>query len=147
MPNALGHAATRLEFQELALRRLADAKVSLDAGRWAAAYYLCGYAVECGLKASICRRRMKGGLFPDRDFATSVYTHNLDALVRLANLTVARDNWTRAHRAFGERWGVVARWKEESRYAVSISESEARALYEALTAPKLGVLTWLKKHW
>ena len=147
MPNALGHASTRLEFKELALRRLADAKASLEAERWAAAYYLCGYAVECALKASICRRRMKGGLFPDRGFANSVYTHHLDDLVKLADLTVERTNWTMAHPRFGDRWGVVAGWKEDSRYVVSISESQARAMYDALTAPKLGVLTWLKKHW
>ncbi len=28
-----------------------DAEVLLDAGQWSGAYYLAGYAVECGLKA------------------------------------------------------------------------------------------------
>jgi len=33
----------------LAETRVADAMALLQAGRWAAAYYLLGYAIECGL--------------------------------------------------------------------------------------------------
>jgi HEPN domain-containing protein len=41
----------RRDFQELALVRLNEAKVLLDAGHFDGAYYLAGYAVECALKA------------------------------------------------------------------------------------------------
>ena len=41
----------RLEWQQLAERWLVDAKCLLDDRNWSAAYYLAGYAVECGLKA------------------------------------------------------------------------------------------------
>jgi hypothetical protein len=39
----------RLEFQALAVERLADADALLKAGRYACAYYISGYVIECGL--------------------------------------------------------------------------------------------------
>jgi len=147
MPNALGHAFNRPEFQALALRKVADAKALIESGQWAAAYDACGYAIECALKASICRRKMKGGLFPDKKFSQSVFTHDLEELTRLADLVTERQHWTVKHPAFGHRWTVVARWNEQARYMVTVTESDARAIFTALTARKLGVLTWLKKYW
>jgi len=41
----------RSEFQELVEVRLADADTLIKQGRYDAAYYLAGYAVECALKA------------------------------------------------------------------------------------------------
>ena len=49
-------AMDRLQWQQLAERWLVDAKALLDAHRWSAAYYLAGYAVECGLKACVLAR-------------------------------------------------------------------------------------------
>ena len=48
-----GWGVNRWEFRELATLRLAEAKALLDAGLPDGAYYLAGYAVECGLKACI----------------------------------------------------------------------------------------------
>ena len=55
-------APTRVEWQQLAECRIEDARAHLDpaVGRWAAAYYLIGYAVECGLKACVMARVMDG---------------------------------------------------------------------------------------
>ncbi len=50
--------------EAIALARLADARVLLAAGRLDGAVYLCGYAVELGLKARICRTLQWIG-FPD----------------------------------------------------------------------------------
>lgn len=46
----------RTQWQKLAERWLEDAKALLDAERWPAAYYLAGYAIECGLKACVLVR-------------------------------------------------------------------------------------------
>jgi HEPN domain-containing protein len=43
----------RTDLQILAEDRLKDAEVLLANGRFGAAYYLAGYAVECGLKACV----------------------------------------------------------------------------------------------
>lgn len=45
----------RLELRRLAYARLADSRALYAAGRYDAALYLCGYAVELALKARICR--------------------------------------------------------------------------------------------
>jgi len=43
----------RPQLHQLAEDRVLDAKALLDAGRWSGAYYLAGYAIECGLKACV----------------------------------------------------------------------------------------------
>jgi hypothetical protein len=140
-------ATNQLEFQQLARRRLLEAKTLIEQGHYAGAYYLTGYAVECGLKACVCRRQMKSGVFPERDFSRELYTRDLEKLVRLADLDSERWAWTQKHPKFGARWATVARWKEDKRYEMSVSSADANDSYRAVTAPKLGVLTWLKRHW
>jgi len=68
-----GIAVTRLEWQQLAERWLVDAKRLLDDHRWSAAYYLAGYAVECGLKACILVRVAAAPevIFDDKSFPRS----------------------------------------------------------------------------
>jgi len=46
----------RGDFQQLAEEHLRHAKALLDAGLYSGAYYMCGYAVECALKACISRK-------------------------------------------------------------------------------------------
>jgi hypothetical protein len=43
----------RTEAKHFADAWVLDAKALLDAGRWHAAYYLVGYAVECALKVCV----------------------------------------------------------------------------------------------
>src|SRR5262249_32127022 len=45
----------RSDFQQLADVRIDEAAVLLAQGKFDGAYYLAGYAVECGLKACIAR--------------------------------------------------------------------------------------------
>jgi HEPN domain-containing protein len=59
----------RAELQRLTRDRIRDAKALLTAGRWSGAYYLAGYAVECGLKACIIVQLMKTDQFPERRFS------------------------------------------------------------------------------
>jgi HEPN domain-containing protein len=51
----LGNAVNRTQLQQLAEERVRDAKALPNAGQWSGAYYLAGYAVECGLKACIAK--------------------------------------------------------------------------------------------
>ena len=46
----------RDECQKLTQERIADVKALLAAKRWALAYYVAGYAVECALKACVLVR-------------------------------------------------------------------------------------------
>ena len=52
----------RADFQKLAEIRLEEAATLLNAGKFDGAYYLSGYAVECGLKACIAKQT-KAGIF------------------------------------------------------------------------------------
>jgi len=44
-------------FRQASIERLLDAKCLLEAGRFHGAIYLCGYAIECQLKANVCAAR------------------------------------------------------------------------------------------
>ena len=59
----LGLAAT---VAQAAAERLREAKALLSVRCWSGAYYLAGYAVECGLKACIIKYLMTTDQFPER---------------------------------------------------------------------------------
>jgi HEPN domain-containing protein len=73
----------RLELQELARIRLREARHLLRHRFYDGAYYLSGYAVECGLKACVAKQTKRHD-FPDKDRAVKSYTHDLLQLVKLA---------------------------------------------------------------
>jgi len=75
----------RNDLKVLARIRIRDAHVLLSAGNYEGAYYLCGYAIECGLKACIARKT-KANDFPDKNTVSASYTHNLHQLVKTAEL-------------------------------------------------------------
>lgn len=117
----------------------------LDQAEWSGAYYLAGYAVECGLKACIARDFGKYRM-PDLAVVKESYIHDLERLVNIAKLRAQLDLMMGADRSFAVNWAVVKDWKETSRYA-TWTESEARDLYGAITQRRHGVFGWVKKHW
>src|SRR5436190_19159205 len=106
----------RVELQRLAKDRLHDAKVLLAGRRWSGAYYLAGYAVECGLKACIAKL-MKSEEFPDKAFAEKCWTHNLQQLLGLAGLKDELGAAMQADLDLSDKWKTVTDWTESSRYA------------------------------
>jgi HEPN domain-containing protein len=80
----------RIDFQNLAKERIAEAKILLDAQKWSGAYYLAGYAVEFGLKACIAKLTQPDE-FPDKNFATKCWVHDIEQLVDLAGLKAVRN--------------------------------------------------------
>jgi hypothetical protein len=117
----------------------------LDGQEWSGAYYLVGYAAECGLKACLTKD-LQPHRMPDKDVLSKGYTHDLDNLLRQANLEGARNLTAQADRYFAVNWQVVVSWNEGSRYA-EWTETQANELYEAVTNADHGVLPWLKQHW
>ncbi len=119
----------------------------LDAGRWHAAYYLTGYAVECALKACVLTYIDDTGIiFQDKKFAERCFTHDLETLVRAAGLEEARGLEIAANSLFGANWDTLKDWSVDIRYKEK-SESKARELYEAVTDNMNGVLPWIKTRW
>jgi HEPN domain-containing protein len=132
----------RADFQALAIARSLDAEVLLRFGRYACAYYIAGYAVECALKAIISRRTQQED-FPPKE-APRYYTHDLTALVGYAGLDKAL-NWERSvDPVFNYNWNIVEDWKEDARYQER-ERKKAEDMVAAVNDPDHGILQWLRR--
>ncbi|QDU18303.1 HEPN domain-containing protein [Urbifossiella limnaea] len=136
---------TRADFQQLADVRAAEAAALIAAGLWDGAYYLAGYAVECALKACIAKMTVAEE-FPDKERAYKAFTHDIEQLVKLAQLKDVRDDDAKADPEFRDNWNLVKGWAEDSRYA-RWTDLQARAILSAVTDPAHGVLPWIKRLW
>ncbi|PKN39345.1 MAG: hypothetical protein CVU62_03890 [Deltaproteobacteria bacterium HGW-Deltaproteobacteria-2] len=99
--------------KKIAKARLRDAEVLANANRCEGAIYLCGYAVELGLKARICKTlKWQGFPFSKKEFEgyQSFKTHDLDVLLHLTGI----EDRVKTH--FFAEWSSVAAWDPESRY-------------------------------
>src|SRR4051812_46109040 len=116
----------RAEWQQMARERARDAEVLLAAGQRSGAYYLAGYAVECGLKSCVLVRLAgePGLIFEERRFSDRCWTHDLEKLVELADLTVLLDADLAANVALNNNWLALKDWTESARYQMS---TEAKA--------------------
>jgi HEPN domain-containing protein len=135
----------RADLQQLAELRITEAKVLLDNGFYAGAYYLAGYAVECALKACIAKLTNQYD-FPDKEVATKSYTHKFAELVKVARLETQLDNASQ-DKDFEINWSIVKEWKPESRYSPNILGPTAQDFYNSITDAKNGVLPWLRRYW
>jgi HEPN domain-containing protein len=137
--------SSSVDLRSLAALRVREAKALLDASEWSGAYYLAGYAAECGLKACVARdfRRYQ---VPDLQLVKDIYTHRLEALIKIAKLQPQLVLEMGNDQTFALNWAVAKDWTEVSRYA-TWAESEARDLYKAITQRDHGVLRWVKQHW
>jgi hypothetical protein len=136
----------RNDFQQLADVRIGEASVLLAGGMNDGAYYLAGYAVECGLKTCIARLTNQDDFPPKPNSINNYYSHEIEKLLKTAGLTAARDADAAADPDLEANWGVVKNWNEESRYARK-TQANAQALIAAITDATHGVLPWIKKRW
>ena len=134
----------RFEFQALAVERLADAEALFKAGRYACAYYIAGYSVECALKACIARKTNKDD-FPPRD-ANRYYVHDIKKLLEIAGLGFAFEQEAKNDAIFDKNWATVRDWTEDTRYE-SGGQLQAEGILAAINDPQHGVLQWLKRDW
>ena len=136
----------RLELRQLAEDRIGDAALLLAAGRWSGAYYLAGYAVECGLKACIARLTNQDDFSRERKFVDECYTHDIDKLLKATGLKAELDRNALANLAFSGNWGFAKDWRETSRYEQN-TQGKAQTLYDAITNNLDGVLPWIRLRW
>ena len=137
----------KAQLRQLADDRISDASCLIAGGRWSGAFYLAGYAVECGLKACIMAYvEASGAIFQDRKYSEKCWTHDLEELLALANLKPTLNIDAATNPTLFTNWTVVKDWKETSRYDSTIDMKKARALYRAATG-RNGVLAWLRLNW
>jgi HEPN domain-containing protein len=146
LPGKEAGAVNRLELRQLAEDRTVDAERLLAAGRPSGAYYLAGYAVECGLKACIAGLTNQHDFPPKVKFVQDCYTHELNKLVAAAGLKPDLDAVTAANAVLSGNWGVVQKWNEASRYEQK-TLAQAQDLYDAITNNPDGVMPWIRLHW
>jgi len=122
----------RTELRNIARARIKDAEVLLNAKRYDGAAYICGYALELGLKARICRT-LKWSGYPstNKEFASyrCFKTHDLDVLLHLSGIE------DKIKTLFFNDWSNVATWNPEARYEPigTVSEQDA---YDMINATK-----------
>jgi hypothetical protein len=137
----------RTKLRRLAEDRVLDAGALLKESRWSGAYYLAGYAVECGLKASVLAFVERTGvIFQDKKFLEKCWTHDLETLVKTADLEATRGLDISANPNLAANWLIVKEWSEVARYQ-EWTEPPARKLYEAITETVNGVLPGVRIHW
>src|SRR5262249_37068746 len=135
----------RNNLRHLSRIRLKEARVLLEARCFDGAYYLCGYAVECALKACIAKKTRRHD-FPDKKTVNDSYSPNLTALVAVAGLTTFWAEEMNRDHAFELNWNLLKDWSEERRYRLT-GEREARDLYQAVISRQHGVMRWIRQHW
>ncbi|MEQ9564747.1 MAG: hypothetical protein RLN85_02845 [Pseudomonadales bacterium] len=136
----------RLDLQKMSQLRRSDARALLGASRYAGAYYLVGYSVECALKSCIAKQIRRHD-FPDKKLVVDAHTHNLETLLKLAGLKQDLENDFKKNPALEVNWTVAKDWSERKRYDPDISAAQAKDLYSACVARKNGVLAWIKQKW
>ena len=137
----------RAQLQQLAEVRVLEAQALLNANLWSGAYYLVGYAVECGLKSCVLAHvERTGAIFQDSKFSQKCWTHDLEELVKLAGLEPGRGVAISANPPLGVNWSIVKDWSETARYG-QWTEDKALRAFVAVTNPTSGVLPWITGHW
>jgi hypothetical protein len=134
---------TRSDFQLLADKRIKEARILLAAGEPDGAYYLGGYAVECGLKACIIKKLKASEEWQDRNFSEQCYKHELVVLLKLADLEAPMSSVPGVLR----KWALVKDWRETSRYEHGKTAADVTTFLDAIDDPADGVLTWIKGLW
>ena len=135
----------RNDLRAIADVRLIEAKALLNKRLYDGAYYLAGYAVECGLKSCIAKKTRRYD-FPDRRIVNDSYTHDLNQLIKVSGLQGELELEMQRDRDFEVNWAIVKDWNEASRYEQHDAQA-AKSLYKAVGDDRHGVLRWLRRHW
>jgi len=136
----------RDKLRSLAADRIEEGRVLLENRLWTGAYYMTGLAVECALKSCLASE-VREHDFPDKQFVTSMYVHNLGRLFQLNGaLWVALQIDMQTDPKLRANWSTVKDWDDNKRYDI-VEELEARALHEAASEAASGVMEWIRGKW
>jgi HEPN domain-containing protein len=137
----------RADFQELAELHLQHARALLDAKLYSGAYYMCGYVVECALKACICKRTKEFDFYRSPDESRDAWSHDFRKLIRAAGLESELNAARAADPDLNVNWESVANnWSSDSRYEPH-GQQEAQLLLDAIVDPDHGVFSCLRQLW
>lgn len=111
----------KIEIEKIVQARIKDAEILYDASRFDGSVYLCGYAIELGLKARICRT-LQWDEYPTSGKYNTFKTHDLDVLLHLTGLE------DKVKLKYMAAWSIVAQWNPEARYNPigNVKDSDAK---------------------
>lgn len=136
----------RGDFQKLAKIRLEDAEALLEKQRYSGAYYLCGYVIECALKACIAKQTKEFDFPPDRKVIDVIYIHDLGRLIKSGGLEETFNKDLNKDKKLASYWSVLKGWTEGSRYE-EYDQKKAQDIYQAIADKNHGVLQWISQRW
>jgi HEPN domain-containing protein len=136
--------------RHIAEARLADAQLLCEAGRYAAAIYLGGYAVECYLKAAICKS------LDWVELLGAFKTHDLEGLLKysgfdrqLRSSPDVLESFSRSTKLWsGQDTNGRAAEPTGIRYSLPAEFDKQRAddFFKWLNDPDAGVIPWLRNR-
>ncbi len=107
---------------------------------------MCGYVVECALKACICKNTKQFDFYPHPREAQQAWSHKFADLIGLAEIEGIIEQERRADRVLDLYWKAVEGWSENGRYDQH-GNKEAEDLLTAISDPTHGVLACIKRYW
>jgi len=148
--------ATQVEFKKIALIRLKSAEILLKKKDWGGAGYFMGFALECALKASICKT-LRIYDYPeshdDKNVPTFFMTHSFLRLLLLSGLSdifsikgsdpLAFNNWSDFTIQYPGEWTAT-------RYSFTyFNDKNTPKLYNCLFSDKNSIIKMIgkKKRW
>ena len=145
----------RADLQALANLHLRHGEALLNAQLFAGAFYISGYAVECGLKAAVAKlfRYTADFEFPGSERrgagggGLDLRSHDLPFLVKVAGLSLDWADELDADGVLKENWNIAKDWTPDSRYQLTRSAREAQDYYSAVADMNHGVLKCIGKFW
>ena len=116
----------KVEIEKIVQARLEDAEVLFSASRFDGSVYLCGYAIELGLKARICST-LQWDTYPTSGKYNTFKTHDLDVLLHLTGLE------DKVKLRYMVAWSIVAQWNPEARYNPigNVKSSDAKDMLDS----------------
>lgn len=136
---------TRKELQDLSEDKLNAVKHLFEGEFYHEVITNSGYPVEFGLKSAVCKHLSQEEYPSSRDY----FVHDVNKLVKLANLKEDLDAKKKDDVDFFVNWSLISKWSVEFRYEpVGKSKKEnAKEYISALEDEKGGILPWVKTNW
>jgi len=144
---------TIVDIQNLAEKRLKEAKVLLANDFYEGAFYLAGYSIELMLKARICKHLEIEHFYQKQPepLKKAYFVHNLEQLLTLSGLRKKYEDEINPaignNKVLNKNWNKIGSWSESSRYDCSVQQKDVVSLINAIDNPKNGFLIWLRKNW
>lgn len=114
--------------KKLAEEKLTDAQVLYDAYRYDGAFYICGYAVELGLKMKICTT-LGWDEYPSDGKYKFLKIHDFEVLLHFSGME------KHIKKSFMSEWSIVMKWNPETRYSSEVQTAEdAKFMIESTKA-------------